>query len=230
MKIQLHEISIAELVAGYSDDGDDGVRGYGGRLDIRPPYQREFVYKEKQRNAVIESIKQDFPLNVMYWSARGDGTFEIIDGQQRTISISQYMAGRLSRLTSLYFHNLPADIKERVLRLQIDDLSVQRHGQRETGLVSGQSTSPARPWWSRRFAMPFTLATLGDGCPALFQQARLPGLSDWQRLSARLVHSAGLSGDGYQVDQRRRRSKTYMGRHQFGEERRAAVGLFSRGD
>ena len=118
MKIQLHEISIAELVEGYSDDGDDGVRGYGGRLDIRPPYQREFVYKDRQRQAVIESIKQDFPLNVMYWSARGDGTFEIIDGQQRTISISQYVAGDFS-VDLLYFDNLPADIKARFLNYKL---------------------------------------------------------------------------------------------------------------
>ena len=114
MDIELKPISIRELVEGYSDDGHDGVVGYGGRLDIRPPYQREFVYKEKQRNAVIESIKNDFPLNVMYWSARGDGSFEIIDGQQRTISISQYYAGDYS-VDQLYFDNLPADIKERFL-------------------------------------------------------------------------------------------------------------------
>lgn len=38
MKIELREISILDLVEGYHDDGDDGVVGYGGKLDIRPPY------------------------------------------------------------------------------------------------------------------------------------------------------------------------------------------------
>ncbi len=114
MKIQLHEITVCELVKGYEDDGHDGVRGYGGKLDIRPPYQREFVYKERQRNAVIESIAQDFPLNVMYWSVRGDGTYEIIDGQQRTISISQYVAGDYS-VDGLYFHNQQKDKQEQIL-------------------------------------------------------------------------------------------------------------------
>ncbi len=37
MNIQLHEITIRELVEGYEDDGHDGIRGYGGDLDIRPP-------------------------------------------------------------------------------------------------------------------------------------------------------------------------------------------------
>ena len=56
MKIQLREITISELAECYQDDGDGGIRGYGGRLDIRPPYQREFIYKDKQRDAVIKTV------------------------------------------------------------------------------------------------------------------------------------------------------------------------------
>lgn len=66
----------------------NGVIGLGGKLDIRPPYQREFIYKDKQREAVIETVNKDFPLNVMYFAVREDGNFEVIDGQQRTISKS----------------------------------------------------------------------------------------------------------------------------------------------
>lgn len=47
MDIQLHEIKVRELVAGYEDRGDEGVVGYGGALDIRPAYQREFIYGER---------------------------------------------------------------------------------------------------------------------------------------------------------------------------------------
>ena len=53
MKIDLHKIPIREVVAGYKDSAEEGVVAYGGKLDIRPKYQREFVYKEKQPNAVI---------------------------------------------------------------------------------------------------------------------------------------------------------------------------------
>ena len=55
MMIELHRITVRELVDGYVDDVENGVRGYGGRLDIRPAYQREFVYREKERNAVIST-------------------------------------------------------------------------------------------------------------------------------------------------------------------------------
>ena len=107
---------------GYSDDGVAGVRGYGGRLDIRPAYQREFVYKEKQREAVIDSVNSGFPLNVMYWAERGDGTYEIIDGQQRTISICQYVKGDFSVAIEgkpLAFHNLQSDQQDRILNYDL---------------------------------------------------------------------------------------------------------------
>jgi len=114
MKIQLKEITVRDLAKGYEDKAHEGVRGYGGKLDIRPPYQREFIYKDKQRDAVINTIIKDFPLNVMYWAVRDDGNFEIIDGQQRTISVCQYINGDFSFL-GRYFHNLQDDEQKKIL-------------------------------------------------------------------------------------------------------------------
>ena len=114
MKIELKEITVRDLAEGYKDSGAEGVRGFGGRLNIRPAYQREFIYKEKQRDAVITTITQNFPLNVMYWADCGDGTFEVIDGQQRTISICQYVTGEFAYMFR-YFHNLASDEKQQIL-------------------------------------------------------------------------------------------------------------------
>ncbi|MGN0092528.1 MAG: HNH endonuclease family protein [Alistipes sp.] len=114
MKVELHEITIRELVDGYMNNDSEGVVGYGGRLNIRPKYQREFVYKDKQRNAVIDTVVKHFPLNVMYWAVCDDGTYEVIDGQQRTISICEYVAGHFS-FDNRYFHNLQSDEQERIL-------------------------------------------------------------------------------------------------------------------
>lgn len=114
MNIALKEITVRELTNGYKDNNDDGVVGYGGKLDIRPPYQREFVYDAKERNAVINTLQKDFPLNVMYWAVREDENFEVIDGQQRTISICQYVSGDYS-IDGLAFHNLPKDRQEQIL-------------------------------------------------------------------------------------------------------------------
>ena len=57
MEIELHKIPIREVAKGYIDDAESGCRGYSGRLNIRPAFQREFIYGEKQRNAVIETVK-----------------------------------------------------------------------------------------------------------------------------------------------------------------------------
>ena len=114
MKIELHKISIRQVIVGYKDSAEEGVVAYGGKLDIRPKYQREFVYKEKQRNAVIETINNRFPLNVMYWMIREDGGYEMLDGQQRTISIGQYVNGDYS-LNNRFFHNLNKEEQDKIL-------------------------------------------------------------------------------------------------------------------
>jgi len=114
MKIELKEITIRELTDGFEDHEEKGVVGYGGKLDIRPAYQREFIYKDKQRDAVIDTITKEFPLNVMYWAVREDGNYEVIDGQQRTISISQYVNGDFAYMFR-YFHNLADDEQKQIL-------------------------------------------------------------------------------------------------------------------
>ena len=40
MKIELKEIAIQELAEDYEDNSEGGVKGYGGKLNIRPPYER----------------------------------------------------------------------------------------------------------------------------------------------------------------------------------------------
>ena len=96
MRIEPHTIRLAELFEGYRNDGENGAVAYGGRLICRPPYQREFVYKPKQQEEVVNTILKGFPLNSIYWIVNDDGTFELLDGQQRTLSICEYMDGAFS--------------------------------------------------------------------------------------------------------------------------------------
>ena len=123
MKIELHRITVRELVEGYVDDAESGVRGFGGKLDVRPAYQREFVYKEKERNAVISTVMKGFPLNVMYWAKNPDGTFEVMDGQQRTISLCQYFNGDFAwgelEMGAKYFHRQLSDMQQKFLDYEL---------------------------------------------------------------------------------------------------------------
>lgn len=118
MKIELHEITVREISRNYTDNAEEGVIGYGGKLNIRPPYQREFIYGDEKRNAVIETIIKGFPLNVMYWVKNSEDDFEVLDGQQRTISFCRYVNGEFS-LNNRAFHNLTETEKEKILNYEV---------------------------------------------------------------------------------------------------------------
>ncbi|MBQ8455883.1 MAG: HNH endonuclease [Bacteroidaceae bacterium] len=122
MKIDKQEITVGKIVEGYLNNDEQGVRGFGGQLDIRPPYQREFIYNEKEQKAVINTVLHGYPLNVMYWVKRSEDAecpFEIMDGQQRTLSLCEYMAGKFS-YDFKFFANQPKDIQQRILDYKLD--------------------------------------------------------------------------------------------------------------
>lgn len=115
MKIEMKQVFVRDLIKGYKDNNEGGVVGYDGKLDIRPPFQREFVYNEKQRNAVVDTVTRGFPLNVMYWSKNpNEDSYELLDGQQRTISICQYCNSDFS-INYRYMHNLTESEKNQIL-------------------------------------------------------------------------------------------------------------------
>ncbi len=54
----------------------------------------------------------------MYWAVRDDGKFEIIDGQQRTISICRYVNGSFS-VKDIYFYNLTKSEQSQILNYKL---------------------------------------------------------------------------------------------------------------
>lgn len=121
MTIKPIEITVREIAKGYINNDDQGVRGYNGLLDIRPPYQREFIYNEKEQEAVITTVLNNYPLNVMYWVKRSEDAecpYEVMDGQQRTLSLCEYVDGKFS-YDFKFFENQPEDIKEKILNYKL---------------------------------------------------------------------------------------------------------------
>lgn len=121
MKIILKNIKVSELTKGYEDKAEEGVRGYDSALNIRPAYQREFIYKEKQRNEVINTVRKNFPLNTMYWAVAGEG-YELMDGQQRTVSICQYVQGDFAVEidgSPMFFNNLTSEKQQQILDYEV---------------------------------------------------------------------------------------------------------------
>lgn len=126
MHIEERKVTVREVTEGYFNDAEEGVVGYDEQLDIRPKYQREFVYKDKQRDEVIRTVMKGLPLNVMYWVDRGEQyeddpdepRYEVLDGQQRTISLCEYVDGLFS-VDDRYFYNLPGDQQAQILDYEL---------------------------------------------------------------------------------------------------------------
>ena len=118
MQIELMKVTIGQVSNGYINNNEEGVVGFNGKLNIRPKYQREFVYKDKQRDLVLDTIMRGLPLNIMYWAKNEDGTFEVLDGQQRTISFCQYVNGDYS-IDDKYFHSLTDEEQNKILNYEL---------------------------------------------------------------------------------------------------------------
>ena len=121
MTIKQMEVTVRDITSGYVNNDEQGVRGYNGLLDIRPPYQREFIYNEKEQQAVITTVLHGYPLNVMYWVKRSDDAecpYEVMDGQQRTLSLCEYVDGKFSYEFKNFF-NQPKDIQECILNYKL---------------------------------------------------------------------------------------------------------------
>ena len=91
------KFSLRDIAQNYAENNaDNSVIGLNGRLDIRPKYQRQFVYPKDKQEAVIRSVLSDYPINVMYWvqtgiNLAGEPTYEVLDGQQRLISLCRFI-------------------------------------------------------------------------------------------------------------------------------------------
>lgn len=96
------KFSVSDIIVGFMEDNSTNhVSSMNGRLDIRPKYQRQFVYGEEDSKAVIDSMVNSFPINVMYWvktgkNQAGEDMYEVLDGQQRLISICRFARNKFS--------------------------------------------------------------------------------------------------------------------------------------
>lgn len=120
--------------SGFTDDEANGCYAMGGKLCCRPGYQRSFVYDDEKRDKVIDTIRRGLPLNVMYWMAKPtldangqpiidsngnpEVSYELMDGQQRTLSILQYCSGKYS-IDHRFFHNLFQAEKDVILDYEL---------------------------------------------------------------------------------------------------------------
>lgn len=122
MKIELKQIPVKDVFDKYKDSGEKGVVGYHGQLDIRPAFQRNFVYDPPEEKAVIDTVLHGFPLNVMYWVVAGDNRYEVLDGQQRTLSIMRFLDHQFAiewEGQTMYVDALPDDLYDILINYKL---------------------------------------------------------------------------------------------------------------
>ena len=64
------------------------------KLILQPDYQRKYVMKPQVASRLIESILLDIPLPIVYFAEEEDGSWSVIDGQQRLTSIISFVQGK----------------------------------------------------------------------------------------------------------------------------------------
>ena len=113
------------VIGDLKEFDDDPIKGayvvidrrlYRIKTTIRPEYQREFIYDIERQRKVIDSILHGYPLNIIYLSSCPDGTWEVLDGQQRMLSALHFIKGDYSIVwngETYYYHNLPSTLKDR---------------------------------------------------------------------------------------------------------------------
>lgn len=145
---ELRAKTVREVYEGFNENIETGqVTGFGGNLDIRPAYQREYVYGRKAAQAVIETILKGAPLSNMYWVDLQNGQYELLDGQQRTISICQFVDNQWTvkiEGNDTYFKNLHEDQKKQILnyKLQVYEIRGKQSDVIRWFTVINQPNSP----------------------------------------------------------------------------------------
>ncbi len=81
IKIEQAQYSIFELKRKYDKK----------RICIDPDFQRNFVWTNKQKSELIESVIMQIPLPLIYLAENEDGTLVVVDGRQRLTTFFQFL-------------------------------------------------------------------------------------------------------------------------------------------
>lgn len=110
----------------YNEYEGKGLYGLSGRLTIQPEYQRHYLYAEKGGKMevdVIQSVRNGYPLGLIYFSKVGDDRYEVLDGQQRITSLGRFITEKFAWIDGngrpWYFTALNADEQEKFLNTKL---------------------------------------------------------------------------------------------------------------
>lgn len=60
-------------------------------IDLRPSYQRNDIWTKKDQRSLIDTIKAGYPIPNLFIRDLGNDKYEMVDGQQRALTIMKYI-------------------------------------------------------------------------------------------------------------------------------------------
>lgn len=110
------------------DDGD---------IVTDPDYQRDFVYTVKQSSKLVESMLMGIPIPTIYLCQENNGTWSVIDGQQRITSFVRFMKNQfaltgltqLTELNGLCFKNMDKEMQRNLKQSSLRAICILKESQ-----------------------------------------------------------------------------------------------------
>ncbi len=93
MEYRVETIDIRELLRLIKD----------GELNLHPDYQRNFIWSPKEQKMLIKTIDDGYPLPNFFFEEKEDGSYDMVDGQQRAMTILKYFNNEFKDLNNRYF-------------------------------------------------------------------------------------------------------------------------------
>ena len=110
----------------YNEYEGKGLYGLSGKLTIQPEFQRHYLYAEnggKKEVDVIRSVRNGYPLGLIYFSKVGEDRYEVLDGQQRITSLGRFITEKFAWIDEdgrpWYFTALNKDEQEQFLNTRL---------------------------------------------------------------------------------------------------------------
>jgi hypothetical protein len=111
-----------------------------GELALQPNYQRNFVATDLIASKLIESILLDVPIPVVYLAEEQDGSYSVIDGQQRLTSFLSFLEGKfpdnrpfkisglkvLPELNRKLFTDLDSELQKKIRSTTIHSIIIKK--------------------------------------------------------------------------------------------------------
>lgn len=94
------------------------------KLNLRPDFQRNFIWNRKKQSLLIESLMLKIPIPAFYFDEDSEGNRTVIDGLQRLSTISDFLEGKF-RLNGLQYlvncNGKSYDELEKKYQMRIED-------------------------------------------------------------------------------------------------------------